>query len=1169
MALSTADIQGAYVTFFNRPADAAGLNYWGSTFTGTVQQLYTTFAASTEYTSMYAGMSNLQVVNTVYNNLFGHNADLPGLLYWTANLDAGRLNIAQIANSIKLGAQGSDAVAVSSKVSAATAFTAALDTLDEVLGYDGTAANTAARTWLSTVTDAATLATATATSALNASVASVVSAGSATSTAGSTFTLTTSVDAVSGTAGNDTINGVIGNSSGTYSFGDDIRGGSGTDTLNILDGDGTAVGVVSLDSVENVNVRVLVSGVGNITELNAADWSGVATLTNASSTDDSQLQVSGLTIATDVTLYGETTIGVNFANLTSGTDTATVSLIGAGSARSASTYASANTEGGLATIDVDLDDGGLVDGVNIQASGTNYVTLEGGADLRTINVSGSGALYMATDDLVTGFNAAGFNGAVEVTFNGASEVNAVGGAGNDTFIFGTTLSNSDSVSGGSGTDTIAGTLGAFNRTLQTTGVEVATITFTDDAGGQLNASGSTVSTFNLRAGSAGADAIVNNIANGSTVNLTVDADGFDDVSVDAQSGASTLTIVAGTASGNTTFDLDVTDVANVTLSNVAGTATNAGTLTIATATFDSDTKSIAINAVTGTGAISFTDLLVGGATAVTITSNASGGITLGTGISGSALRVVNLTANGSADIVGETIEGSGLASITLDANGGGNIYLRDTASGIELGNNGTGSTQSVVVLNLNAETNSDVGTAASGASGVAVNTTGSIGLSVNFGVGSASGGVHLGVLTVGLGGASADTSGSYVTLSAGSIATNSVVRSETINIDGMSGTQVNIGAASVGASATYVLASGGIDATNVENVDVSAGTLTLAASAIVEVGAITTTAGAVNGINVVASDGASATFGAIIASAVGAITVSVASGASANFGNILASGSAAGSIVGAVGSIELSGSDGAGVTFGTIGASALGAVAVSGALDVTFGTITTNRVGTIDARNQTVSGAMTIDLSGVSAAAEVYAGLGANVIISGKGNDVIDLIGGRTAATGNDVIRYTNSAQGTDNIIDFIAGGANSGGDQIEIVGSAGIVVIGGSGEVSTADRAVDLYTASAGLAGAIELEATDNIVVMHSAYANATTLIAAIASGGAHEIGFAGAGSGGFAANGNLVVVWFDGSDTQVSLVSLAAGASAVATASTVTTLATLQGVTPGALVAANFDFI
>lgn len=83
MALSPAEIQNAYVAFFNRPADVAGLNYWSS-YAGSSADLLNTLAASAEYQALYAGLNPTQLVNTVYQNLFGHEPDVAGLSYWVS-----------------------------------------------------------------------------------------------------------------------------------------------------------------------------------------------------------------------------------------------------------------------------------------------------------------------------------------------------------------------------------------------------------------------------------------------------------------------------------------------------------------------------------------------------------------------------------------------------------------------------------------------------------------------------------------------------------------------------------------------------------------------------------------------------------------------------------------------------------------------------------------------------------------------------------------------------------------------------------------------------------------------------------------------------------------------------------------------------------------------------
>ena len=104
-----------------------------------------------------------------------------------------------------------------------------------------------------------------------------------------------------------------------------VNGGAGTDTLNLIDDDAGSFGLVSMDSVENVNVRLLSAAT---TELNAADWSGVAVLSYASSLSATTLEVSGLESTTNVTLYGNTDVSIQYAATT--TRNAVATLLDAG-----------------------------------------------------------------------------------------------------------------------------------------------------------------------------------------------------------------------------------------------------------------------------------------------------------------------------------------------------------------------------------------------------------------------------------------------------------------------------------------------------------------------------------------------------------------------------------------------------------------------------------------------------------------------------------------------------------------------------------------------------------------------------------------------------------------------------------------------------------------------
>ncbi len=177
------DIQKLYVAYFNRPADAAGLAYYEGVLeaangSATVMaQISADFAKSSEYTAAFSGKTNAQIVDIIYQNIFGHAADAAGNAFYAGNLDAGKVTVANVVQEVAKGAQGTDLIAYNSKVTAAAAFTAAIDTDAEKAGYSGDAANKVGKTFLAGVTDSLTLASATSPAALNTTVANAVAAG--------------------------------------------------------------------------------------------------------------------------------------------------------------------------------------------------------------------------------------------------------------------------------------------------------------------------------------------------------------------------------------------------------------------------------------------------------------------------------------------------------------------------------------------------------------------------------------------------------------------------------------------------------------------------------------------------------------------------------------------------------------------------------------------------------------------------------------------------------------------------------------------------------------------------------------------------------------------------------------------------------------------------------
>jgi hypothetical protein len=133
------DIQKLYVTYFARPADPDGLQYWEAVVEGargSTAAVSAAFAQSAEYKEVTAGMDAYHAVNTLYLNLFGHGADLDGLNFWALGLIKGSFTVDQAAAVIAAGAQGTDLQVFGLKVSAAAYFTSALDTADKILRYE-------------------------------------------------------------------------------------------------------------------------------------------------------------------------------------------------------------------------------------------------------------------------------------------------------------------------------------------------------------------------------------------------------------------------------------------------------------------------------------------------------------------------------------------------------------------------------------------------------------------------------------------------------------------------------------------------------------------------------------------------------------------------------------------------------------------------------------------------------------------------------------------------------------------------------------------------------------------------------------------------------------------------------------------------------------------------
>jgi len=296
-------LEKAYLAYFGRPVDPTGLTDFAAS---TDTQVADAFAASAESKALYGTTFDYAQINAIYLALFNRAAEKAGLEYWYAKVADKTFTAAGAAIAILNGAQNADKTAIENKLAASAAFSAALDTADEMIGYSGTAAAASARAFLSTVTTTAATA-----AAVDAAVASAVVAKTA--VAGQTFTLTTSVDTPAGTAGNDTINAT----GATLGVQDVITGGTGTDKLVIVDTTSVSAAGLTAATITGVEALEVTSnaGLGAFVKTGSAAVAGTAqtaTLSYTASTAATEsIVVQGVTY-TSATLIADNT-GANAA----------------------------------------------------------------------------------------------------------------------------------------------------------------------------------------------------------------------------------------------------------------------------------------------------------------------------------------------------------------------------------------------------------------------------------------------------------------------------------------------------------------------------------------------------------------------------------------------------------------------------------------------------------------------------------------------------------------------------------------------------------------------------------------------------------------------------------------------------------------------------------------
>jgi len=468
---------------------------------------------------------------------------------------------------------------------------------------------------------------------------------------GKTFTLTTGVDNIVGTSGNDTI--IADNIVSTQlSVADKINGGAGTDTLKIYQPSGFALENTvfgQLTSVEKIYINngkltaggtLDISGLGGVIaiELDSAKFPGGAatftlktgaaqsvTLTNIAGQDPGAQEIIKINGAKDVTLNGVTLSGGGNDRLNiaaSGTTSLNLTALGAAST-------------------IELDNTGL--------------------NLATLTITGNKALTLTTS--ATNLKTVTSTSTADVTFNntGGSVENYTGGAGRDILtLVGAKVKN---VSTGAGNDTVnivTSALAAASTIDLGDGDDILSV----PAGGLANlTSGAQL------VGGAGIDRLVTNESSTLTalqIAKINQSSGFEVLGFAANGSGvdvSQLTSINKFyVEGNT--GVQITKANSNTQTTIDLTTTNSNIIAIGNASFENSTT-VVIDNQSGTSQTLFTLTVTGIPNVALSSTGKSGSSNIITTLSNSDNTVVTIT--GDRDLTISNITGNTTAGSKVDA----------------------------------------------------------------------------------------------------------------------------------------------------------------------------------------------------------------------------------------------------------------------------------------------------------------------------------------------------------------------------------------------------------------------------------------------------------------------------------------------------------------------
>jgi len=147
------DVEAMYIAYYGRPGEPTGVEFWAEELAaaeGDLSAIIDAFGNSTEYNQRFAEYGTDELIDNLYQQLFGRNADDQGRQFYAELLQSGQRSLASIALDIYNGAQGLDALIIDNKITVAHSFTDHV--LDNSLDY-GDGQIDAARALLASVSE--------------------------------------------------------------------------------------------------------------------------------------------------------------------------------------------------------------------------------------------------------------------------------------------------------------------------------------------------------------------------------------------------------------------------------------------------------------------------------------------------------------------------------------------------------------------------------------------------------------------------------------------------------------------------------------------------------------------------------------------------------------------------------------------------------------------------------------------------------------------------------------------------------------------------------------------------------------------------------------------------------------------------------------------------------